>query len=128
MALRLLNDDEQVTVLDSALIEGGDQDTSYTIRKLTPEKQREIVKRNTRPGNYRRTGDTINWNAVQDDQLDYVLLAWSGVKDGERDAECSRANKLMLDGVRKLALIDRAGMAEVIAAEEARDASFRGTA
>jgi hypothetical protein len=124
MAIRLLNADERVTVLDSELLENGDKDTSYTIRKLTPEAQREIVKRNTRPGNFRK-GDTVNWQKVQDDQIDYIVEDWTGIKAGAEAAPCTRANKLLLDPVRKVALIDRAGLQEIEAVEADRQESFR---
>ncbi len=120
MALQLLRDGDEIEVSDVDLVgDDGDKDVSYRIRKMTPEKQRDLIKRNTRAGNHRRP-EYINWPAVQDDQIDYLLVSWKGVKDGSSLAECSRENKLLLDGVRKTALIDRAGMSELVAAEEAR--------
>lgn len=130
MALQLLREEETITVKDSDLVEGGDKDTTYTIRKLTPAMLRKIVRANTKPGNYKRQ-ESVDWNAVRDDQVDHVLVAWSGVVEPrtKKDAECSRANKIDgLDDVRKLAIVDRAGLAEVASQEEARGESFRGTA
>lgn len=130
MALKLLREEEQVTVKDSDLLDGGDSETTYTLRKLTPSQQRKFVKANTRDGNYKRA-EQVNWNAVRDDQVDYILVAWTGVVDPRtgKAAECSRANKIDgLDEVRKSALVDKAGLAEVQAIEESRDASFRPTA
>lgn len=129
MAIKLLSEDDQITVSDADLIKDGDPDTSYTLRKITPKKHREIVKANTRPGNHRRE-ESVNWSAVNEDQIDYLLLSWTGVNDPatNQPAACTRENKLLLDAVRKVELIDRAGMAEVVAAEEARTESFRPSA
>jgi hypothetical protein len=35
-------------------VPGGDKDTRYTVRRLTLDKHREITKRHTKPGTYRR--------------------------------------------------------------------------
>lgn len=125
MPIQLLKENDQVDVLDSELVDGGDKDVVYTIRKITPELRRDFIKRHTRPGNHRRL-ESVNWEAVNDDQLDYLLVAWRGVMNGKEPAECSRANKNGgLDPIRKSALIDRAGVAELVAAEDAKADSFR---
>lgn len=125
MALKLQNDGEEITITDLELVgEGGDPNTKYTIRKLTPQKQRQIVKEHTRPGNHRRA-ESQDWDAIRDDQITYILVAWEGVFDGGKVAECSRENKLKLDAYRRGLLIDKAGLAEVVAAEDARGESFR---
>jgi hypothetical protein len=127
MALNLLREEEQITVKDSDLLDGGDPDTTYTLRKLTPSAQRRIVKANTKRGNY-KNAESVDWHAVRDEQVDHILIAWSGVMDPRtgKAAECTRANKIDgLDEVRKSALVDKAGLADVQAVEEARTASFR---
>jgi hypothetical protein len=124
MALKLLSDDQEIRVLDSELVDDGDATVVYTVRKITPEKQRELFKKHTRQGTHRRQ-ESVNYQALQDDQVDYVLAAWEGVNDGTQPAACNRVNKLRLDVVRKVALIDRAGMAEIVAAEDAKKDSFR---
>jgi hypothetical protein len=129
MALNLLREEEEITVTDSDLLEGGDPNTTYRLRKLTPSAQRKIVKANTRPGNFKRA-ESVDWHGVRDDQVDHILLGWEGVIDPRtgKPAECSRSNKIDgLDEVRKSALVDKAGLADVHEAEEARAASFRPT-
>jgi hypothetical protein len=123
MPIQLLSESDQVQVRDSDIVQGGDLTVVYTVRKITPEKQRELVKRHTRAGNNRRP-ETVNLEELQEDQIDYALVAWSGVVDGTAPAECSRENKLRMDMARRYALIERAGMAEVIA--ETKAESFRG--
>jgi hypothetical protein len=85
------------------------------------------VKANTKRGNY-KNAESVDWHAVRDEQVDHILIAWSGVMDPRtgKAAECTRANKIDgLDEVRKSALVDKAGLADVQAVEEARTASFR---
>jgi hypothetical protein len=120
MALNLLNDADQITVCDADLVDDGQQDVTYTIRKITPEKMRQIVRANTKAGNHRRD-EKIDWMSVQDDQIDHLLVAWTGILSDGKPADCNRANKLTLDGPRKVALIDRAGTAEAVAVQEARE-------
>lgn len=124
MAVSLLEDGQTVDVRDADLIEGGDKETVFTLRKITPEKQRELRKRHTRPGNYRRH-ESINDEALQDDLIDYIVAAWSGVVSSGQVVPCERAYKLRLDVVRKSAMLERAVIAEVVEVEEARDKSFR---
>jgi hypothetical protein len=120
-----LNDQTEITVLDSELITGGDSETSYTLRKITPEKQRELVDKHTRRGNNRRQ-ETIDVDRLQEDQLDYALTAWKGVLDRGKPADCSRENKIGgLDLERRVAIITRASITDVVAAQEARAESFR---
>jgi hypothetical protein len=120
MALNLLSDTDQITVSDADIVDDGQADVSYTIRKITPEKMRQIVRANTKPGNHRRE-EKIDWMGVQDDQLDHLLVSWTGILSSGKPAECNRANKLTLDGPRKVALIDRAGTSEAVAVQEARE-------
>lgn len=127
MALELLDDSKTIEVTDAEIVDGGDKDTTYTIRKITQARQREFRKRNTRPGNYRRD-EAINHDGLQDDQIDYALVAWSGVVANGQPVPCERSYKLRLDIVRKVAILDRACIADVVAAEEAKDKSFRGPA
>lgn len=124
MAISLLHDDDQIVVKDADLVEGGDKSTTYTIRKLTPEKQRQLRKANTRKATYGRTAE-VNWDAVQDDQIDHILAAWTGVVDRGTPVPCTREFKLRMDPVRKNALLDAAGLQDVVAAEDAKQDSFR---
>lgn len=124
MAVRLLNEDDEITVTDAEIVEDGDKETTYTLRKITPETQRKIRKANTRAANHRRA-ESVNWEAITDDQLDFALKAWTGVVDEGKPVPCERDYKLRLDPVRKGALLERAGLSDIVAAEEARDHSFR---
>lgn len=127
MALKLLSDEDRIAVVDAELVEDGDPATSYTLRKMTPLTQRQIIKKNTKAGNYKR-GETIDSYGVMDDQLDHVLIAWTGVTLDGRDVPCTRENKLLLDAYRIQKLLERALVADVVALEDARSASFRPTA
>jgi len=130
MALNLLRDTEQITVKDSDLLDGGDPETVYTLRKLTPSVQRKIVREFTKQGNYKRA-ESVDWNAVRDAQVDYIILSWTGINDPRtgKPADCTRENKIDgLDEVRKSALVDKAGLADVQAVETARGESFRPVA
>jgi hypothetical protein len=127
MAVKLLRDDDNITIKDADLVEGGDKDTSYTLRHLTPEKIDEIRERHTRKANYRRPAKT-NEKLVDQDLLDYVLIAWTGIVDGDKPAPCEIEYKLRLDKIRRSELLRTAGMAEVVDDEEdteTRAASFR---
>ncbi len=127
MAVRLLNEDDEITVTDAEIAEDGDKDTTYTLRKITPETQRKIRRANTRAGNHRRA-ESVNWDGVQDDQIDHALKSWTGIVDGGKPVPCERHYKLRLDPIRKAALLDKAGLSDLVDAEEARDRSFRPTA
>jgi hypothetical protein len=130
VALNLLRD-ETTVVSDADLVPGGDPGTSYTIRKLTPEKSREIRKAHTTKRLDRRTHqylEDIDADALQDALLDYCLAAWEGVTDGSEPAPCVLANKLRLDWERRAAILRDAG-ANAIAKDGAATAdSFRPSA
>ena len=128
MALELKDESATWEVCDKDLVPGGDKDTFYTVRRLTLEKHREITKRHTKPGNFRRPEGKRNDEAIQDDLFDYVLENWRGViKDGQ-PAPCDWDHKSLLDVPRRIALLDEAGLNEIAAMEDARDQSFRGPA
>ena len=123
MGVQLLNADKRITVKDSDLpdVTGGDPDTTYTVRQLAPEESRAISRKHTT--DLRRGGEKVNSMAIMDELIDRALVAWTGVLlDGE-PAECTPANKLLLDGPRKLALLEIAGSNQM-AKEEAKAASF----
>ena len=127
MAVHLLNEDTEITVTDVDLVgEVGDASTTYTVRKLTPVRQREFRRKHTRQANFKRQ-ESVNWDAVADDQIDYLLVSWTGIVDRGQPVPCERQYKLRLDQVRKAALLDKAGLSDVVAEEEAKDASFRTT-
>ncbi len=131
MPVQLLDPDKQITVKDSELedVSDGDPETTYTVRQIPPEVNRDITKRSTSHPPNRRTGSretVVDHFAVFDDLLDYALIAWSGILDRGEPAPCERAYKMRLDVARKAALLSRAGVNEVVALQKAH--SFRGPA
>jgi hypothetical protein len=94
---------------------------------LTTAKHREIQRANTKKVANRARGmeDYTDWPKVVDDLVDYVIVAWAGVVDKGEPAPCDREHKLRLDAPTKDALLERAGLNEIVAAGEQRAASFR---
>lgn len=131
MALKLMNDDESIVVTDAELVDGGDPDSSYTLRGLTREVRRDIVAKHT---TVRLNPRTHRNEQVQDDEaiawalLDYALVAWSGILWLGEPAPCELVYKMKLDEIRLRELLKRAGLNQIVAAEAARGASFRGPA
>lgn len=124
MALELRDESATFPVTDDKLITGGDKDTSYTVRRLTLDKHREIRRRHTKAANYRKP-ERIDEDAFQDDLFDYVLVGWSGVVANGEPVPCDWEHKRLIDVPRRIALLDLAGMNEIAAAEDARGESFR---
>jgi hypothetical protein len=127
MALELKTDDDITTVSDADLVAGGDPETSYDIRHITPQKHREIVKQNTKKVPNRRSHameEVTDWVALQDALVDYAIAKWTGIVYKGQPLPCERENKLRLDAGRRMAILDRAGMNEVQAAPERRSESF----
>ncbi len=133
MPVQLIDADDRITVCDADIpgIADGDKDTTYTLRPIAVDDYREIVKANSVDVIDRRTHQKTkqtDWEKVNDDQIDFVLVAWTGIVVKGQPAECSRANKLKLDGVRRQALCDRAGINQIQRAPEVRAESFRESA
>jgi hypothetical protein len=92
----------------------GDADHSYTIRRMHPDIEKEIRRRNTRwiepnvGGEMRRQElDEIEW---QKDRLDYILQAWYGILGVEgKEAACTRENKWLLPVSEKMQVLVAAG-------------------
>jgi hypothetical protein len=128
MAISLLKETTRITVLDSDLedVDNGDTGTSYTVRQIPPDVNREIAKKHTKytPNSrtHRRDEDVDNVGFM-DDLIDYALMDWSGILDDGAPAPCTRENKLLLDMPRKIALLKVAGLNRVAA--EVRAQSFR---
>lgn len=132
MAKTLRAADEEFTVTDKQLLQDGDKDTTYTLRRLTRETHREIQRRHTVKVTNKRTHqreDQTDWAAVTDDLVDHVIVAWAGVLYGGQPAPCDRAHKMLLDAPTTDAILERAGLNEITGtgeeAQEARAASFR---
>ena len=136
MALSLLDDDATIRVKDSDLgLDGGDEDTVYTIRVVSPQVVKRLRKQHTsrRPTGGQGMADVLNTDAFAESLWDYVLVGWAGVifrgepiaPDDMVDTSAGPVKaKTQLDGSRKAALLERAGANEVVDT----DASFRASA
>jgi hypothetical protein len=130
MALELRDKDDLFDVKDSEIVpDGGDPETTYTLRPLLIEAHREIIKRNTEYVVNKRTHQRepkVNWDGVADDLFDHIIAGWSGIVHKGVPLPCDRANKMRLDAVRKDQLLERAGYNEVTRPrDEVRAESFR---
>ncbi len=130
---RSLHDESQtfeVKESDIPEVVNADPDVAYTVRPLTTAKFRELQKRNTQQvvnKASRSMEAEVNGEKLADDLIDWVIADWSGIVDKGQPAECSRANKLRLDGQVKAGLIGVAGLNRIEAAPEVRTDSFRTT-
>jgi len=118
---RRLNDEERAQWVDN-------DEGLYNWRRQTRLSMREFVRQNTKKVPNKRThqmDDKTDWEAVSDDLLDYIITAWSGIVAKGQALECVRVNKLLLDGPRKTAILDRAGTNEIASLPERRAESFR---
>jgi hypothetical protein len=128
MPLELKDESATWWITDAELVPGGDKETRYKVRRLTLDKHREITKRHTKPGTYRRPEGKVDQDAIQDDLFDYVLTAWEGVNASGEAVPCEWESKRLLDVPRRVALLDAAGMNDLAAVESARNESFRSAA
>lgn len=130
MARKLTDPNEVITVKERDLLPDGDAEAWYTLRPLTTEIHRSIVREHTKRVPNRATRameERIDWAAVTDDLIDYAVEApWGGILDGAAPAACTRENKLRLDAPIKDAILERAGLNEIRGSkDEEREASFR---
>lgn len=130
MAIEVLSDDTQIQVVDTELsgVSNGDPEVSYTVRKLDPETHRKIVKKHTRTEFVRGVGRVkeTDTDALTDELLDYVLVAWVGVLLKGEPAPCTKDLKVRgLDWERKRALLEKAGANDIAREPERRAESFR---
>lgn len=135
MAIKLLDEDDTITVVDSELgLENGDDDTTYTVRVVTPQFIKQLRKAHTkkRPTGGQGMADVLDAEKFSEAMWDHVLMAWTGVVHqgqpiGPDDIVQTKYGpvkaKTQLDGSRKVALMDRAGANQTVA--EGRDDSFR---
>lgn len=133
MAREVLSDDDLIWVHETELagVTDADPDISYQIRKLTPTKHREIVKKHTKPVFERGVGrvEKTDGYAAMDDIVDHVLTDWRGILLRGEKCPVTRDWKLQgLDLDRKKAIVDRAGMNEIAREPERRAESFPATA
>ena len=132
MPIELNRDDAEIQVCDKDLpgVVDGDPDVFYTLRKLTKPTHRKILKAHTTNEFVRGVGrqEKVDYDAVTDDLLDYIVIGWKGVLLKGEPAPCLREWKVNgLDVDRKRALIDKAGMNDVARAPEVRAVSFPAT-
>jgi hypothetical protein len=140
MPIQLLDDDATITVKDSDLGVGdGDPSTEYTLRVLSPQVYRRITKQFTkkRPTGGRGMEEYLDTQGWSDAIWDYVLHSWNpgamlwkgqpvaaddqvALKDGSHVKA-----KFQIDGPRKTALLDKAGLNEVQPTAEDQERSFR---
>lgn len=130
MAVQLIDPDDRIPVKDSELpgVANGDPGTTYTLRPISVNDHRRLSKENTKTAINRQThmGEAvIDYEALNDDILDFVLLDWSGILLKGQPAPCIREHKLRLDGARRAALSGVAGMNQIQRAPEVRAESFR---
>jgi hypothetical protein len=128
MAITLIRSGKTITIRDDELdgITSGDPETTYTVRQIEPERMREIRKRNTKFVATRQgREEKVDADALLDDIVDEVLVAWTGILDNGQPAELTRDHKLLLDYPRKMALIGVAGTNEIQRQAE-KEQSFRG--
>ena len=87
-------------------------DTVLQLRQLPPAERRKLEQRHTKTKCVRGIRrDNLDPDAFSADALDYVIVAWKGVKgvrigkDGQRDRfdlDCNRENKLALPEMMKI--------------------------
>lgn len=125
-----LIDDEPIRVTDSDLegVTDGDPETVYTLRPIGVDDHRRLQKQFTKDVVDRRSHQKVpqtDFEGLNDAVLDFVLIGWSGVLMKGQPAECVLANKLKLDGLRRVALSGLAGMNQIARSPEVRVESFR---
>lgn len=140
MALTLTRAEALTEVSDDALprydeqIVDADPEVVYTIRPLRPVDIQRLkapyVAKRFDPRTHAQVEKELTPEQAESfalDMVDYVLVAWAGVLDGDIPAECNRDNKALLDPRRRAALIKVATLNQITRAED-RAASFRATA
>lgn len=139
MALRLFKADDRIEVADLDLaiyepdIKDGDSETVYTVRVVTPEELRRLrqphvtwrINRQTHQREEQISPEAAL--AFADELIDRVLVAWRGVEYDGQPVPCERDYKVLLDPLRKSALV-RASTSSQVQSGEDLAASFRGPA
>lgn len=122
MPVSLLDGNTRITVKDSDLpgVENGDPSTTYTVRQILPSQSKAIAKKHTKN---RANGERVDQVELIEDLLDAALVGWTGILLEGVPAECSRENKLLLDGPRRMAILSVAGLNRTD--PEVRAESFR---
>jgi hypothetical protein len=133
MALSLIDPSAPIVVKDSELdgIVGGDPEVTYTLKPIAVEDHRKLQKTYTKQAIDRRTHqkvDEVDFEGLADATLDFILVDWSGILIQGQPAPCVKANKLKLDGPRRVALTGMAGMNQIARSPEVRAESFSESA
>jgi hypothetical protein len=129
MPRELFDDDARIVVKETDLdLPKPDPDVTYTIRCISEEKWRDMQKGRTTYVLNKQTGrrePNVDWNALSDDAVDYLLLEWEGITAKGKPVPCERGYKLRLDGVVKAQLFELARTNQTSAEDRAH--SFRAT-
>jgi hypothetical protein len=130
MALQLHQEGATFEIADTDLpgIDDPCDGVVYTIRVITTQKNREIAERFTKLVPNKKTHqmeEKVDGMGLTDALVDYAIGDWRGIKAGDADAPCTTENKMLLDGLRKAALV-RAACINRSDDDKAR--SFRPTA
>lgn len=80
MALAILDENDTITVADSDLVDGGDPETTYTVRVLTSP----VMKRLRRESAKKRPTGRVTAEEPDAEKLtrlviDYMLVSWEGI-------------------------------------------------
>jgi len=125
---RALLDDSVFPVREEELNTGIpiDKDAVYYLRAIDSETARRLWKAHTKqipnPRTHQREQVT-DTPALQDALLDYCIVRWDGISNGQQPAACDLEHKRQLPILVQAALIDRAQAGQVTPEEKA--ASFR---
>lgn len=133
MPRQLHTEDATFEVAETEIADIPEPDPSvvYVLRELTTHKWRELKRQHTtrRPNKQtRQMEDVLDDEGFSDALVDYVLVDWRGIVDRNGPADCTRENKLRLDGVIKSALVGHAGLTQIVKEPEQQAQSFRSPA
>jgi hypothetical protein len=131
MPRQLQTDDVTFWVSEADLdeIPEPDAEVRYELRELTTAGWRRLHKAHTKrvPNKSTKQMESVtDQEAFADALVDYVLVGWSGIVErGGTPAPCTTENKLRLDSLVKAALVGRAGLTQIVQADDYREQSFR---
>lgn len=132
MAIKLLDTDERIRVKDSELsVDDGDDETVYILRPIDTDTYRELEASKTERVLNKRTHqkeEKVDRVALLDACFDYALVGWEGVLFRGEPAPCTWEFKSKVDMRRRIQIVDRAGINEIVGKADAQADSFRGPA
>lgn len=129
MSREIRRAEETFTVSEADILDGGDTDVSYTIRPITRDRYQAVSVRQAAKFGGRR-GMKLSEQfefmvALNEELFDYALVDWSGVTMGGEPVACDSDTKKLLDGAVMQKVLEKAGLNEIRASEDARAATFR---